>query len=150
MTDKEFMEYALGLTLRDGIDPPIGAIVTDEDGNIIGQAANTRQAEISAIAHAEVKAIEMACKARKSWHLVGCTIYITLEPCPMCMGAIINSRIDRVVFGAYNPKAGCCGSIINLAELPFNHRPEISGGIMAEECGAVLSAFFKERRAKKQ
>jgi Cytosine/adenosine deaminases len=146
MTDIEFIAHALSLTLDDGIDPPIGAIVTDENSNIIGSAANTRQAEISAVAHAEVKAIEMACKALNSWHLVGCTIYVTLEPCPMCMGAIINSRIDRVVFGAYNPKAGCCGSIVNLAELPFNHKPQVVGGVMAEECGAVLTEFFKKRR----
>ena len=149
MTDKEFMAYALSLTLQDGIDPPIGAVVADENGNIIGQAANTRQAEISAIAHAEIKAIEMACKTQNSWHLVGCTIYVTLEPCPMCMGAIINSRISRVVYGAVNPKAGCCGSIINLAELPFNHRPQITGGVMVNECGSVLTEFFKKRREQK-
>ena len=141
------MKKALGLA-RDAPamgEIPVGALVV-KDGEIIGEGYNLRECQLSAISHAEVIAIEQACQKLSSWRLSGCTLYVTLEPCPMCTGAIINSRIDRVVFGAKDPAAGCCGSVIDLSSYPFNHAFKIEGGICAEECLAVIREFFEKRR----
>ena len=126
---------------------PVGAVVV-KDGEIISRGRNRRELGKNALYHAEAEAIDLACKALGGWRLMGCTLYVTLEPCPMCAGAIINSRIERVVFGAYDKKAGSCGSVVNLFELPYNHKPELSGGVLEEECAELLSSFFKKLRKK--
>lgn len=129
---------------------PIGAIVVKE-GEVIASAYNLRETKHRAIAHAELLAIDEACRKLGAWRLSGCTLYVTLEPCPMCAGAIIQSRIDRVVFGANDPKGGCVGSIYNLLSEPkFNHQCEVQSGVMAEECGELLSNFFRELRLQRK
>jgi tRNA(adenine34) deaminase len=128
---------------------PIGALIV-KDGNIIAAAYNLRESDQRAVAHAELLAIDEACKKLNTWRLTGCTLYVTLEPCPMCAGAIIQSRVERVVFGASDPKAGCVGSIYNLLTEPkFNHQCEIVEGVMAKECGELLTNFFRDLRKKK-
>ncbi len=127
---------------------PVGAVVT-LDGEIVGRGRNRRETAKNALAHAEIEAINDACKALGGWRLWQCEMYVTLEPCPMCAGAIINSRIKKITFGAYDKKAGSCSSVINLFDLPYNHKPEIEGGFMQEECAEILSRFFKELRTKK-
>lgn len=124
---------------------PVGAVIV-KDGEIIASAHNNREASGDATGHAEVLAIREACKALGGWHLEKCTLYVTLEPCPMCMGAIINSRLGRVVFGAKDAKAGACGSVLDLRNYPLNHKPKVESGFMKEECTAILSDFFKSRR----
>lgn len=148
--DKQFMKAALSLAREAAADgeAPIGAVIV-RGGETVGCGRNRREKNKDALCHAEIEAISNACKRLGGWRLTGCTIYVTLEPCPMCAGAIINSRIERVVFGAYDKKAGSCGSVINLFELPYNHKPELIGGIMENECAAELSSFFKELREKK-
>ena len=128
---------------------PVGAVVV-RDGEIISCGKNGREAVKNALAHAEIEAIDAACKTLGGWRLPRCELYVTLEPCPMCAGAIINSRIEKVYFGAYDKKAGSVRSLVNLFDLPYNHRPEVYGGILEEECAAVLSDFFKELRDKKK
>ncbi len=128
---------------------PIGAVVT-KDGEIVGTGFNRRETGKNALYHAEMEAINAACQKLGGWRLWQCELYVTLEPCPMCAGAIINARIPRVVFGSYDYKAGSCRSIINLFELPYNHRPECIGGVLEEECSELLSNFFKELREKKK
>ena len=124
---------------------PVGCVVV-KDGKIIARGRNHREKTQCATRHAEMVAIEKACKKVGYWRLCGCTLYVTLEPCPMCAGAIVNSRIDRVVFGAYDMQAGCCGSVVNFNAYPFNHSFEITGGVLEKECREVLTGFFKERR----
>lgn len=150
MTDEYFMKIALEEAKKayDLGEVPVGAVIVQED-KIISLAHNLREIEKQAIAHAEILAIQNACTALGGWRLPKCTLYVTLEPCPMCAGAIINSRIDRVVFGAYDFKAGSCGSIVNLFELNYNHKPSVSGGVLQEECVSLLKSFFKELRSKK-
>lgn len=126
---------------------PVGAVITRR-GEIVSVGRNRREYGKNALYHAEIEAIDNACKALGGWRLWECEMYVTLEPCPMCTGAIINSRIKRVVFGAYDKKAGCCGSVTNLFDMPFNHKSEIIGGFMQEECAAILSDFFKKLRNK--
>lgn len=126
---------------------PVGAVIV-KGGEVIASAHNTRETERNALGHAEINAINEACKKLGSWRLSDCTLYVTLEPCPMCMGAIINSRIDTVVFGAYDLKAGCCDSICNFNSLGFNHKPEIYGGISEMKCNEILGRFFKNLREK--
>ena len=129
---------------------PIGAVIV-KDGKIIARGHNTRQKTQNAINHAEMIAIQKACKKLGSWRLIDCDIYVTLEPCPMCAGAIINSRISNVYFGAYDQKAGCTGTLYNLpTDERFNHRAGVVGGIMEEECANLLSDFFKQKRKNKQ
>ena len=130
-------------------DVPVGCVIVSPDGEIIGRGRNRREADGLATAHAEVEAINMACAAVGSWRLTGCTLYVTLEPCPMCAGAIINSRLRRVVYGAADPKAGCCGSVTDLFALPFNHRPAVERGLRAAEASALLEAFFVRLRAER-
>ena len=125
---------------------PVGAVVV-KDGKVISRGYNRRESDRDPTAHAELIAIRRAAKKLNSWRLTGCTLYVTLEPCPMCSGVIINSRIDRVVFGAYDAKAGCCTTLYHLcSDERFNHRAEILGGVNEDECGEILSRFFKEKR----
>lgn len=147
--DEIFMRRAIELARECAAEGevPVGAVVV-RDGEIIAEAANCREREKVATAHAECRAIEAACRTLGGWHLTRCTLYVTLEPCPMCAGAAVNSRMDRVVFGAADPKAGAFGSVLDLCALPLNHRPETKGGVLAEECAAVLSQFFAGKRKK--
>jgi len=131
-----------------GGDVPVGCVITDREGKVIGTGYNRREADGSAVAHAEVEAITAACKKAGSWRLEGCTLYVTLEPCPMCAGAILNARISVIRYGAKEPLSGCCGSILNLFEEGFGHRPRIYGGLLEEECAALLRDFFREKRVE--
>lgn len=125
---------------------PIGAVIV-RNGQIISRGYNRRETKKNALLHAEITAIDRACKKLGGWRLPGCEIYITLEPCPMCSGAIINSRIEKVYFGAYDPKAGCAGSKTNLFDSGlFNHKPDIIGGILETECAQLLKSFFENLR----
>ena len=126
----------------------VGAVVVCE-GEVVAAAFNTRETEKNAIRHAEVTAISRACERLGGWRLHKCELYVTLEPCPMCAGAIVNSRIKRVVYGAKDTKAGAFGTVLNLNDFPLNHKPEIAHGVCEEECAALLSDFFKILRAKK-
>lgn len=127
---------------------PVGCVIIKDD-IVIGYGYNTRETAKNAMGHAELMAIDQACKKLGGWRLFGCTLYVTLEPCPMCMGAIINARIDTVVFGAPDHKAGCCGSVIHLAECGFNHRPKVISSVMEQECSQLLTDFFKQLRENK-
>ena len=149
MTDTEAMHEALSLA-REAADEgevPVGCIVTDGE-HIVGRGRNRRETGKSALAHAELEAIGEACRTLGGWRLWRCTLYVTLEPCPMCAGTIVNSRIKRVIFGAKNPKAGAFGSVLDLNAYPLNHKPEIISGIMEEEVSSLLSDFFKILREK--
>ena len=149
MTDTEAMHEALALA-REAADEgevPVGCIVTDGE-RIVGRGRNRRETGKSALAHAELEAIAEACRTLGGWRLWRCTLYVTLEPCPMCAGAIINSRIRRVVYGAADTKAGCCGSVTDLFAMPFNHHPVVEQGLRAEEAQELLQAFFKDLRAR--
>ncbi|RAK14190.1 tRNA-adenosine deaminase [Anoxybacillus vitaminiphilus] len=129
---------------------PIGAIIV-KDGKIIARAHNLRERDQRSIAHAELLAIDEACKALGSWRLEGATLYVTLEPCAMCAGAIVLSRIEKVVFGASDPKGGCAGTLMNLLqEERFNHQAEVISGVLQEECGQMLSDFFRKIRMRKK
>ena len=148
MTHEDYMTRALELARQfvDSGDIPVGCVVVSPAGEIIGEGRNRREADSLATAHAEMEAIGMACRALGSWRLSGCTLYVTLEPCPMCAGAIINSRIAEVRYGAREEKSGCCGSVLNLFEERFNHKPRIYGGLLKEACAALLSDFFETLR----
>ena len=148
MTHEEYMLRALELArdcVADG-DVPVGCVIVSPEGEIVGEGRNRREADGSATAHAEVEAINMACRTLGSWRLTDCTLYVTLEPCPMCAGAIINARIGEVRYGAREDKSGCCGSVLNLFEERFNHKPRIYGGLLDEESRALLDEFFKKLR----
>ena len=153
MTDYELMGAALEEAARAAAlgEVPVGAVVA-RNGEIIAAAHNTRETEKNALHHAELLAIDAACKKLGGWRLWQCELFVTLEPCPMCSGAIINSRLKRVVYGARDPKAGCCGSLIDLFALPFNHHPVMESGLLEEEAQALLQDFFamlREKRKKK-
>lgn len=129
---------------------PIGCVIVYE-GKIIARGYNRRNTDKNTLAHAELSAIKKASKKLGDWRLEGCTMYVTLEPCQMCAGAIVQSRIDKVVIGAMNPKAGCAGSILNLLQIPaFNHQVALEAGILEEECSSMLTEFFKALREKKK
>ncbi len=148
MTHEDYMGEALALArecIADG-DVPVGCVVVSPEGEILGRGRNRREADHSAAAHAEIEAITEACRALGSWRLTGCTLYVTLEPCPMCAGAIINARVAEVRYGAREEKSGCCGSVLNLFEERFNHRPRIYGGLRAAESSALLEEFFHTLR----
>ena len=148
--EERFMKAAIAqakLAAKKG-EVPVGAVIV-RDGEIIARAYNTRETDKNALCHAEIKAIRKACKKLGGWRLTRCELYVTLEPCPMCAGAIVNSRIDKVVFGAYDNREGSFGSLINLASYPYSSRPEIVGGVMEKECKEVLSEFFKKMRTNK-
>lgn len=148
--DEYFMKFALDnakIAELQG-EVPVGAIIV-KDSKIISQGQNRRENGKNALYHAEIEAINSACKLLGGWRLYNCEIFVTLEPCPMCTGAIINSRIKRVVFGAYDKKSGACGSVINLFNYPFNHNPKVVGGIMEKDCSNILSNFFTNLRKSK-
>ena len=149
MTDEELMRAALdeAKIAADLGEVPVGAVVA-KDGEIVARAHNLRESGKNATYHAELMAIDAACKALGGWRLWQCELFVTLEPCPMCSGAIINSRLKRVVYGARDPKAGCCGSVTDLFAMPFNHHPAVESGLRAEEAGELLQAFFKDLRAR--
>ncbi|MBP5256606.1 MAG: nucleoside deaminase [Clostridia bacterium] len=149
--DERFMSLALGearAAAAEG-ETPVGAVIV-RGGEVIASAHNTRETSKNALHHAEILCIDRACRRLGGWRLPGCALYVTLEPCPMCAGAVINSRIERVVFGARDGKAGSFGSVTDLSSLPYNHRPEIKGGVLAEECAALLSDFFTGLRSKQK
>lgn len=141
--NKKFMQLALSAARQAAKrgEIPVGAVVV-KDGEVISVGSNRREEKNSVISHAEIEAIEKAAKRLGDWRLDGCELYVTLEPCPMCTGAIINSRISTVIFGAYDLNAGCMDSVINLCDYPFPTRPEIYGGICEDECAKVLKDFF--------
>ena len=146
--DYYFMKKALEQANRayKAGEVPVGAVVV-KDGKIIARGFNERETKQDPTAHAELTAMKKAAKKLSSWRLTGCTLFVTLEPCPMCSGVIINSRIDRVVFGAYDQKAGCCTTLYHLCnDERFNHRAQVLGGVMEEECAEILSSFFREKR----
>ena len=152
MTDAEkYMREALELADKAAElgEAPIGCVIV-RDGTIVGRGYNRREVDKQALAHAEIIAIEQACNTLGGWRLVGCELYVTLEPCPMCAGAMINARVPKVFFGAYDTKAGSCGSVINLFDLPYNHKPELTGGVLREECSAKLTEFFRGLREKRK
>ena len=150
--DERFMREALrqakkAYALR---EVPIGCVIVHE-GKIIARGYNRRNTDKNTISHAETNAIRRASKKLGDWRLEGCTIYITLEPCPMCAGAIVQARLDRAVIGCMNPKAGCAGSVMNLLDEPgFNHQVEVTRGVLEQECSQMLSGFFRELREEKK
>lgn len=148
--DEKYMKTALGLAKKAASlgEVPIGCVIVYE-GKIIARGYNRRKTDKSTLAHAEIAAIKKASKVMGDWRLEGCTMYVTLEPCQMCAGAIIQARMDRVVIGAMNPKAGCGGSILNILEHPeFNHQAKVDRGILGEECGQILTSFFSSLRKR--
>ena len=145
--DKKFMREALNLAkiaASEG-EVPVGAVIV-KDGKIIAKGKNEREKKQNALSHAEIEAINNACKELGSWRLDGCEMYVTLEPCPMCAGAIINARIKTLIFGAYDSKMGSIDSVINLCDYPYNHKVEVYGGICEDKALAVLQDFFKDLR----
>ena len=149
--DKKYMKAALKLAQKaaDEGEVPVGAVVVCE-GKIVGRGRNRRETKKNAIHHAELEAIEKACKKLGGWRLHKCDLYVTLEPCPMCTGAIINARIKTLYYGAKDEKAGSCGTLVNLFDLPYNHKPEVISGVMEEECANILKKFFKDLRERKK
>ena len=147
MVNPEFMKEALILAQKafDDGEVPVGAVVVRK-GEIVGRGRNRREKGKHALYHAEIEAINNACTALGGWRLWECELYVTLEPCPMCAGAIVNARIPQVYFGAYDVKNGCCGSITNILELQNGYHPACEGGIMEAECAALMSDFFKKLR----
>ncbi|MCI6647306.1 MAG: nucleoside deaminase [Oscillospiraceae bacterium] len=145
---EQYMALALELAREAAAagEVPVGCVVVSPDGEVIGRGRNLREETGDACAHAEVLAIREACARLGTWRLEGCTLYVTLEPCPMCAGAIINSRIPTVVYGAKEPLSGSCGSVINLFEERYGHHPAIYGGVLREDCAGVLSDFFRTVR----
>lgn len=127
------------------LEVPVGAVVVYKN-EIISRGRNHRESLQNALFHAEIEAINNACKKLNSWRLIDCALYVTLEPCPMCTGAIINARISEVFYGTDDPKAGSCGSIVNLFSLPYNHKPAVTSGILKDECKEILTDFFKKLR----
>ena len=144
---EKFMKQALKQAKRaeQKEEVPIGCVIV-ADGKIIARAYNMRKTKRLSTAHAEILAIEEACRTLGGWRLPGCTLYVTMEPCAMCAGAIINARIPRVVFGAPDLRFGAFGSLINLAEVPLNHKPDILGGVLGEENVEILRSYFKKKR----
>ncbi len=149
--DEKYMKDAIRQARKAALagDVPIGCVIVHED-TIIARAYNKRNAKKTTLAHAEILAIEKASKKLGDWRLENCTMYITLEPCQMCAGAIVQARIPKVVVGAMNKKAGCAGSVLNLFQIPaFNHQVEFVNGVLQEECSSMLSDFFRDLRKKK-
>lgn len=150
MDNTYFMKQALKrarAAYRAG-ETPVGAVIV-RDGVVIAGGRNSREKAKNALKHAELCAIDRACRKLGRWRLYDCDLYVTLEPCPMCAGAAINARIRRVVYGASDPKAGSLGSLVDLAELPYNHRPQVVSGVLEEQCAALLSDFFAQLRQRK-
>ncbi|GAB1810820.1 tRNA adenosine(34) deaminase TadA [Priestia megaterium] len=152
LNDEKYMRLAIdeALKAKDKLEVPIGAVIVQND-EVIASAYNLRETEQRSVAHAELLAIDEACKKLRTWRLEDATLYVTLEPCPMCAGAIVLSRVKRVVFGAYDPKGGCAGTLLNLLEFEkFNHQAAVVGGMLEEECGSLLTTFFRELRQRKK
>ena len=145
--NEQFMRRCIELanSAAENGDVPVGAVVV-QNGKIIGEGINRREQQKNPILHAEIEAIEAAAKVLGGWRLDNCDLYVTLEPCPMCAGAIINSRIKNVYFGAYDKKAGSLGTLTDLSEIKYNHKPVVWGGMLQDECANQLSAFFKKLR----
>ncbi len=151
MDDAGYMSKALTLAREAAAEGevPVGCIIV-QDGAIVGRGRNRRETGKSALAHAEIEAIAEACRTLGGWRLWQATLYVTLEPCPMCAGAILNARIPRVVFGARDPKAGSVGSVIDLFALPYNHKPEVVSGVLEEACAETLRDFFRALRKRRE
>ncbi len=151
MEDEKLMKMALKLAeeaAKEG-EVPVGCVVTLGE-KVVGMGQNRREYGKNALAHAEIEAIDQACKTLGGWRLWQCTLYVTLEPCPMCTGAIINARIPRLVYGAKDEKAGSCGTLVNLFNMGYNHKPEVKSGVLEEECGEILTKFFQTLREKRK
>ena len=147
MEHRDYMARALELAkeaMAEG-EVPVGCVIV-RDGKVVGEGRNRRETCRTALGHAEIEAIDQACHTLGGWRLTGCTLYVTLEPCPMCAGAIVNARIPALYYGTKDDKAGCCGSVLNLFEERFNHHPRIYGGLMEEECTDLLQQFFQNLR----
>jgi len=149
MEDLQFMDRALELAREAAAEGevPVGCVIVRK-GQIVAEGRNRRETDKTALGHAEIEAISNACKALGGWRLWECTLYVTLEPCPMCAGAIINARIPRVVFGAEDAKCGACGSVCDLFSMDFNHRPQVEKGVREEESKALLTEFFQNLRVE--
>ena len=149
MSDIEIMKKAIAIAEESAAlgEVPVGAVAV-RDGKVIAVAHNTRERDKCATHHAEIMAIEKACEALGGWRLPGVTLYVTMEPCCMCAGAIINARVPRVVFGTPDLRFGAFGSLINLADVPLNHKPELKGGVLGEECREMLTEYFRRKRKK--
>ena len=149
--DEKYMKEALRLAKKAAAmgEVPVGAVVVQND-RIIARGYNRREMDQNGLAHAELTAMHRDCKKLGSWRLEGCTLYVTLEPCPMCTGAIINTRVERVVMGASDPKGGAMGGVTDLLAHPWNHHPQVTKGVLEQQCGEILRSFFKELRAKKK
>ncbi len=147
MQDQDFMAQALLLAQEAAAcgEVPVGCVIV-RNGQVVGRGRNRREADKNALAHAEIEAINDACRNLGGWRLWECTLYVTLEPCPMCAGAIINARIPRVVYGAGDLKAGSCGSVCDLFTMAYNHHPQVERGVMQEECARLLQDFFSQLR----
>lgn len=151
-SDESFMKQAVKQAKKayDKLETPIGCVIVHED-KIIARGYNKRNMKKNTLAHAEILAINKASKVLGDWRLEDCTMYVTLEPCPMCAGAIVQARIPRVVIGSMNPKAGCAGSVLNLLQQDgLNHQVEVTKGVLAEECSGLMTSFFRELRKKKK
>lgn len=151
-SDESFMKQAVKQAKKayDKLETPIGCVIVHED-KIIARGYNKRNMKKNTLAHAEILAINKASKVLGDWRLEDCTMYVTLEPCPMCAGAIVQARIPRVVIGSMNPKAGCAGSVLNfLQQDGLNHQVEVTKGVLAEECSGLMTSFFRELRKKKK
>ena len=148
MTREDYMSQALALAREAAVagEVPVGCVIAGPDGEILGRGRNRREETGDATAHAELEAIREACAALGDWRLSGCTLYVTLEPCPMCTGAIINARIPTLVFGAREALSGSCGSVIDLFAENYGHRPAVYPGVMQAECAALLTDFFRGKR----
>ncbi len=150
-TEEKFMKKALleAKKAKDEDEVPVGAVAV-LDGKIIARGHNNRERTQNALNHAEMIVIQKACKKLQSWRLDGVTLYVTIEPCPMCMGAILNARIPKLVYGADDKKAGCCGTLYDLNEGKFNHVTEIEKGVLKEECAEIIRTYFEDKRRKKK
>ena len=148
MEREDYMREALSLAREaaESGEVPVGCVIADSAGNIVGRGRNRRETRHDATAHAEVEAIREACEALGSWRLEGCTLYVTLEPCPMCTGAIINARVPTLVFGAREALSGSCGSVIDLFQERYGHRPAVFAGVLAKDCAQLLRDFFRGKR----
>ncbi len=151
-TDEKYMRQAINQAKKAAAigEVPIGCVI-EYEGKIIGRGYNRRKTDKNTLSHAELNAIRKASKKMGDWRLEDCTMYVTLEPCQMCAGAIVQARIPRLVIGCMNPKAGCAGSILNLLQVPeFNHQVDITYGVLEEECSSILTQFFKDLRLRLQ
>lgn len=146
-TDEEYMRLALSLAKEaaEAGEVPVGCVIV-RGGEIIAQGRNRRETDRHALAHAEIEAIDGACRALGGWRLTGCTLYVTLEPCPMCAGAIVNARVPRVVYGTKDARAGAMGSVLNMSGYPLNHKADVTAGVCADACAEILREFFRARR----